>query len=116
MILAVDENTPLPPNKFIGITLGFSAGENDLAIHPNMQGLTDIISSEIITYSSSSGTHIIGFSVAASCRAQAKNSSGKGVTPIDTFSAASLYVNIVTDGIELLLDKTQSVINEQGTS
>lgn len=114
--LMVDKNTPLPPNKFIGITFGFSASENDLTIHPNMQGSTIILNSGMATDSSSSGTHIVGFSIEVSCRAQTMNSSGTGVTPIDTFSAASLYVNIVTNGIELSLDKTQSVINKQGTS
>lgn len=115
-ILIIDKDTPLPPNKFIGITLGFSASENDLATYPNMQGSMAIIDSSIVTQSSNSETLILGFSIGFNCRAQTRSSSEEVDTPIDTFSAASLYANIVTDGIELSLDKAQSVVGKRGAS
>lgn len=114
--IVIDKNTPLPPNKFIEITFGFSASENDLTTYPDMKGLTGLLHYNIATDSSSSGTHIMGFTMGVYCKALGTNSSGAGNMPINTFSSASLYVNIVTDGIELSIDKTQSVINKKGTS
>ena len=116
LMLMINKNTPLPPNKFIGITFGFSASENDLTTYPNMQGSTSVLDSGMATESSNSGALILGFNMGVSCRAQTKNSSGAVATPIDAVSAASLYVNIITDGIELSLDKAQSVITERGSS
>lgn len=115
-ILVIDKDTPLPPNKFIGITLGFSASENDLAAYPNMRGSTAIVNSGIVNQSSNSETLILGFVIGFTCRTETGGSPEEEGTPIDTFSAASLYVNIVTDGIELSLDKAQSVVGKRGAS
>lgn len=114
--LLIDKGTPLPPNKFIGITLGFSASENDLGTHPNMQGSVAITRSGIISQSSNSETLILGFVIVLTCQTETGGSLEGGSTPIDTFSAASLYVNIVTDGIELSLDKAKSAVRETGGS
>ena len=114
--LTINKDTPLPPNKFIGITLGFSASENDLATYPNMLGSTSISRSGIVAQSSNSGTLIPNFVIFFTCQAQAGGSPEGGGTPIDTFSAASLYVNIITDGIELSLDKAHSSVTETGGS
>lgn len=115
-VLTIDKDTPLPPNKFIGITLGFSASENDLATYPNMRGSAAIINSGIVNQSSNSETLMLGFVIVFTCRTETGSSLEEEGTPIDTFSAASLYVNIVTDGIELSLDKAHSVVGEAGGS
>lgn len=115
-ILMINKDTPLPPNKFIGITLGLSASENDIATYPNMQGSMFITRSGVITQSSNSGTLITGFGFIFVCQMETGGSPEGGGTPIDTFSAASLYANIVTDGIELSLDKAHSLVGKTGGS
>lgn len=111
-MLSIDKDTPLPPNKLIGITIGFAASESDLTTHPNMKGLVSILDTITGNESSNSGTLVIGFAIEFACRAQAKNSSSSKFTTVDTFSAASVYVNIVTDGVMVSLDKTQSRITQ----
>ena len=115
VILTIDKNTPLPPDKFIDITFGFSANIDDISVYPNIQGSTSLLNYVMTTDSSSSGTHIVGFSIDVYCRAQTMESSGDGALTIDTFNAESLYVNIVTDGIELSIDRAQSAINKKVT-
>lgn len=112
-MLLIDKNTPLPPNKLIGITIGFAASESDLATHANMQGTAAILDTTTANESSNLGTLILGFGIGFACRAQAKNGTSSEFTAVDTFSAASVYVNIVTDGIRVSLDKTQSKITQR---
>ena len=115
-LIVIDKDTPLPPNKFIGITLGFSASENDLTTYPNIKVSMTIIDSAELTQSSNSETLILGFSIGFAFHAETGSGSEEEGTLIDTLSAASLYVNIVTDGIELSLDKTQSLVGKRGAS
>lgn len=114
--LIIDKGTPLPPNKFIGITLGFSASENDLATYPNILGSLNTTNSSALNQSSNSETLMLGFSVIFSCAAAAGGTIEEPGTLVDAFSAASLYVNIVTDGIELSLDKARSAVIKAGGS
>lgn len=109
-MLLIDKNTPLPPNKLIGITIGFAASESDLTTHLNMKGSAGITRAFTTNESSNSETLVHELGIWFACSAQVKNSSSSEFTPVDTVSTASVYVNIVTDGIRVSLDKTQSKI------
>lgn len=106
VFLVVDANTPLPVNKYIGVSLlVVPEGESEPhilgQIAPELIAIsTNSLNSETLVYSFS-----IQFKAGGASGITETNSSG---TPITSLNIASININIVTDGVVVALDKAKS--------
>lgn len=110
--LIISDSTPLPLSKYINAVMGYAASNDISQVSPNTQGQMTVTPIQImVTKSSSSGTFVFGFKFTIQVEVDRiiNNSTGE-TSPLSSVDASSLRVNIVTDGVEVLLDKTKSSI------
>lgn len=110
--LLISENTPLPLSKYINTIMGYSASDGLTQVVPNTQGQISIIPiTMLVTKSLASETFVYGFKFTIQVEVdQIINSSTGETSPLSSVDASSLSANIITDGVEVLLDKTTSSI------
>ena len=112
----ISSDTPLPLDKFIGFTIGYSDREVMTDPEISIQAIIGAGSVAILVDTLSTGTQIIGFKFTPRIEeAVAIDNTTQEKTPISTLKVDSLTVSIVTDGIKLSLDKAKSTIKVLGT-
>lgn len=115
VIVRISSDTPLPLDKFIGFTIGYS--DRDVMTDPETRIQVVIGAGSVATLAdtSSAGTQIIGFKFTPVIEeAIAIDNTTQEETPFTTLGANSLTVSIVTDGIKVSLDKAKSTIKVLG--
>ena len=116
VIMKIKSDTPLPLNKLIGFTLGYSGRELMDDPDTRIQTVIGVASLATVTDSSNTETQIIGFKFIPRIEeAVAIDNTTHEETPIGTLKVDSLTVSIVTDGIKLSIDKAKSTIKVLGT-
>lgn len=113
VIVIISDDTPLPLSKFINATLGFAASNGLSQAFPHTQGQVSITPFTIMfTDSSNSGTFVLGLEFTLQLSVSHINDSTAEKRNLSSVDASSLSINITTDGINVLLDKTKSSITK----
>ena len=116
VVLEIKSDTPLPLNKLIGFTIGYSGRELMGDPETNIQTVIGLASLATITDSSNTETQVIGFKFTPRIEeAVAIDNTTHEENPITTLKVDSLTVSIVTDGVKVLLDKAKSTIKVLST-
>lgn len=116
VVVEIKSDTPLPLNKLIGFTIGYSGRELMDDPDTRIQAIIGVANLATITDSSNTETQIIGFKFTPRIEeAVAIDNTTQEKTPINTLEVDSLTVSIVTDGIKVSLDKAKSTIKVLGT-
>ena len=116
VFVAISSDTPLPLNKFIGFTVGYS--NREVMTDPDTRIQVAIGTTPLtVADTSSAGTQITGFIFDLVINeAIAIDNTTHEKTPIYILGVDSLTVSIVTDGIKVSLDKAKSTIKLSSTS
>ena len=115
-IVMLSSDIPLPIDKFIGFTVGYSDREVMTDPETSIQVVIGTKTVATLADTSSTGTQIIGFKfVPLIEEAIAIDNTTHEKTPISILGANSLTVSIVTDGVKVSLDKAKSTIKVLGT-
>lgn len=115
VVVEIKSDTPLPLNKFIGFTIGYSGRELMDDPGTRIQAVIGVASPATTTDSSNTETQIVGFKFIPRIEeAVAIDNATNEETPIDTLKVDSLTVSIVTDGIKVSIDKAKSTIKVLG--
>ena len=115
VVVEIKSDIPLPLNKFIGFTIGYSGRELMDDPETRIQAVIGVASLATITDSSNTETQIVGFKFTPRIEeAVAIDNATQEKTPINTLKADSLTVSIVTDGVKVSLDKAKSTIKVLG--
>ena len=113
--MIISDNTPLPLSKYINTVLGYAASDGTSQSFPHTQGQIIITpTTMMVTESLNSETFVVGFLLTVQVEVDSVSDSTAETNTLASIDAASLNVNITTDGVELSLDKTKSAITALG--